>query len=110
MDEDDIFKDIDIDQIVSDYQSVSTPQPSLSKFPPITPAVDRCTLVQEEACLPPELCSLCCHGCKLGLCVETANHVQEMKDMLIAVSNELLDNATNLSTEQVEKLRKTGYI
>ncbi|GLT86281.1 hypothetical protein SLE2022_044270 [Rubroshorea leprosula] len=107
IDDDDILKDIDVDQIVSEhYQSVCTPQPSISKFPPITPTVDRYNMAQEEACLPPELCSVCSHGCKLGLCPEAANHVQEMKDMLIAVSNELLDNVADLSPQKIEKLRQ----
>ncbi|XWS67950.1 hypothetical protein CRYUN_Cryun04dG0048600 [Craigia yunnanensis] len=108
IDDDDLLKDIDVDQIVSEhYQSTCTPQPSVSKFPPITPSVDKNAFAgQEEACLPPELCSNCSHGFKLGLCPEAASHVQEMKDMLIAVSNELLDNATNMSPEQIEKLRQ----
>lgn len=32
-----------------------------------------------------------------------------MKDMLIAISNELLDNATNLSPAQTEKLRQERF-
>ncbi|PPD89854.1 hypothetical protein GOBAR_DD13201 [Gossypium barbadense] len=107
IDDDDLLKDIDVDQIVSEhYQSTCTPQPSVSKFPPITPSVDKNAFAGQETCLPPELCSNCSHGCKLGHCPEAASHVQEMKDMLIAVSNELLDNATNLSSEQIEKLRQ----
>ncbi|XWS54876.1 hypothetical protein CRYUN_Cryun10bG0127200 [Craigia yunnanensis] len=108
IDDDNLLKDIDVDQIVSGhYQSTCTPQPSVSKFPSITPSVDKNAFAgQEEACLPPELCSNCSHGCKLGLCPEAEGHVQEMKDMLIAVSNELLDNATNLSPEEIEKLRQ----
>ena len=129
-------------QIVSEhYQSTCTPQPSVSKFPPITPSVDKNAFAgQEEACLPPELCSNCSHGCKvyissaffstlmppqfspslcyslfwklmqLGLCPEAAGHVREMKDMLIAVSNELLDNATNLNSEEIEKLRQDRFV
>ncbi|XVE93247.1 hypothetical protein REPUB_Repub01dG0173900 [Reevesia pubescens] len=106
IDDDDLLNDIDLDQIVSQHhQSNCIPQPSVSKFPPITPSADKNAFTQqEEACLPPELCSNCSHGCKLGLCPEAASHLQEMKDMLIDVSNELLDNATNLSPEQIEKL------
>ncbi|XVF67681.1 hypothetical protein PTKIN_Ptkin10aG0141100 [Pterospermum kingtungense] len=108
IDDDDLLKDIDVDQIVSEhYQSTCTPQPSISKFPPITPTVDKNSFAgQEEVSLPPELCSTCSHGCKLGLCPEAAGHVQQMKDMLISVSNELLDNAPNLSPEEIEKLRQ----
>lgn len=47
---------------------------------------------------------------QLGLCPEAASHVQEMKDKLIAVSNELLDNASNLSPEQIEKLREDRFV
>lgn len=32
-----------------------------------------------------------------------------MKDMLIAISNELLDNATNLSPARTEKLRQERF-
>ncbi|OMP01612.1 hypothetical protein COLO4_11772 [Corchorus olitorius] len=108
IDDDDLLKDIDVDQIVSEhYQSTCTLQPSVSKFPPITPSVDKKAFSgQEEPRLPPELCSICSHGCQLGLCPEAASHLQEKKDMLIAVSNELLDNATNLSPDQIEKLRQ----
>ncbi|XWS62821.1 hypothetical protein CRYUN_Cryun06bG0043500 [Craigia yunnanensis] len=92
------FQDIDVDQIVSErYQSTCTPQPSVSKFPPFIPSVDKnaCLLNYAQTALM-----------GLGLCPEAASHVQEMKDMLIAVSNELLDNAANLSPEQIEKLRQ----
>lgn len=43
---------------------------------------------------------------QLGLCPEAANHLQEMKDNLIAISNELLDNGENLSSTQIAKLRQ----
>ena len=43
---------------------------------------------------------------QLGLCPEAAKHLQEMKDMLIAVSNDLLDNAAELSQAQIDKLRQ----
>ncbi|PRQ51636.1 putative DNA helicase [Rosa chinensis] len=33
---------------------------------------------------------------QIGLCPEAANHLQEMKDMLIAISNELLDDVNEL--------------
>lgn len=107
MDDDDILGNIDVDQIVEQYQSSCTPQPSISKLPPITPNVDKVNFVrQEETCLPPELCSNCSHGLNLGLCPEAATHLQEMKDMLIVISNELLDNVDELTPEQTEKLRQ----
>ncbi|OIV91529.1 hypothetical protein TanjilG_08941 [Lupinus angustifolius] len=104
-DVDDIFKNIDLDQIVENYQSTCTPQPSISKFPPITPTADK-DARKEDSFLPPELCLDCIHGYKLGLCPEAASHLQELKDNLIAISNELLDNGENLSSAQVAKLRQ----
>lgn len=46
---------------------------------------------------------------QLGICPEAAGHLQEMKDMLIAISNELLDNIAELSPEKVEKLRQDRF-
>ncbi|KAF1882424.1 hypothetical protein Lal_00039072, partial [Lupinus albus] len=96
---------IDLDQIVENYQSTCTPQPSISKFPPITPTADK-DARKDDSFLPPELCLDCIHGYKLGLCPEAATHLQELKDNLIAISNELLDNGENLSSAQVAKLRQ----
>jgi hypothetical protein len=60
-------QNIDVDQIVEQYQSTCTPQPSISKLPPITPTVDKKFAGQDASCLPPELCSNCSHG--LQVCV-----------------------------------------
>lgn len=46
---------------------------------------------------------------QLGLCPEASNHLQDMKDKLICISNDLLDNVTNLSPDQVENLRKERF-
>lgn len=46
---------------------------------------------------------------QLGLCPEASNHLQDMKDKLICISNDLLDNITNLSSDQVENLRKERF-
>ncbi|KAL8160427.1 LOW QUALITY PROTEIN: hypothetical protein V2J09_001964 [Rumex salicifolius] len=106
MGDDDILENIDVDQIVMEhYQATSTPQPSISKNPSITPAVQCNIAKHDDACLPSELCSNCCHGYKLGLCPDMGHHLQEMKDLLIAISNELLDNVADLSPGQMEKLR-----
>ncbi|KAK9929178.1 hypothetical protein M0R45_026284 [Rubus argutus] len=78
-DDDDILENIDVDHIVEQ---------------------------QEVTCLPPELCINCSHGFKIGLCPEAAIHLQEMKDMLITISNELLDDVNDLSPAQIEKLRQ----
>ncbi|WCJ18349.1 ATP-dependent DNA helicase Q-like 4A [Euphorbia peplus] len=109
IDDDDLLGEIDVDQIVMEhYQSTNcTPQPSTSKYTPVTPAIDKNNFARsDEMLLPPELCQSCNHGLKLGLCSEAGNHLQEMKDMLIAVSNELLDNSANLGIVQIEKLRQ----
>uniref|UniRef100_A0A7N0TXR1 DNA 3'-5' helicase n=1 Tax=Kalanchoe fedtschenkoi TaxID=63787 RepID=A0A7N0TXR1_KALFE len=107
IDEDDILENIDLDQIVKDhYQAVSTPNSSTIKVHPVMPTYDDIGCSRQEASLPPELCSFCSHGCKLGQCPEASIHLQEMKDELIVVSNELLDNMSNLSPEQIGKLHQ----
>ncbi|XP_010480423.1 PREDICTED: ATP-dependent DNA helicase Q-like 4A [Camelina sativa] len=105
---DDILENIDVDQIVMEhYHSTGTPQPSVSNFSLRTPPVDRsASRFEEDSCLPPELCSNCSHGMKLGLCPEASTHVEQMKDVLLAISNELLDDATDLSPERVQQLRQ----
>ncbi|KAK7412041.1 hypothetical protein VNO78_03487 [Psophocarpus tetragonolobus] len=107
--DDDILENIDVDQIVEKYQSTCTPKPSIPspKLPPITPTADKDNSAgQEDNVLPPELCLDCIHGYKLGLCPEAASHLQELKDNLIAISNELLDNGENLNATQIAKLRQ----
>lgn len=107
LEDDELLENIDVDQIVMEhYQSTCTPKPSISIFPPITPTVNKDNIARsEETCLPPELCSNCCHGYKLGLCPEAVNHLQDMKDTLISISNELLDNVAVLNSVKIEKLR-----
>ncbi|KAL6284699.1 hypothetical protein ACE6H2_015628 [Prunus campanulata] len=106
-DDDEILENIDIDQIVEQYQSSCTPQPSISKLPPITPSMDKDNIARQEVTsLPPDLCSNCIHGFKIGLCPEAASHLQEMKDTLITISNELLDDVNDLSPTRIEKLRQ----
>ncbi|KZV22716.1 DNA helicase (RECQl4A) isoform 2 [Dorcoceras hygrometricum] len=98
--DDDVLEDIDVDKIVMNhFQSSSTPQSTVSKLPPFTPAIP------EEKNLPPELCLNCSHNIKLGLCSEASIHLQVMKDSLINISNELIDNIDEMSSEKVEKLR-----
>lgn len=54
------LQNIDVDQIVMNhFQSSSTPQPTISKLPPFTPAV------LEENNLPSELCLNCSHNIKV---------------------------------------------
>ncbi|KAI3755203.1 hypothetical protein L1987_54999 [Smallanthus sonchifolius] len=105
-DDDAILQNLDLDQIVSQhYQSAGTPQSSTSKFPHVTPAVYNNTARHDDISLPPELCVDCTHGFKLGLCPEASNHLQIMKDTLISISNDLLDNV-DLNPGQIEKLRQ----
>uniref|UniRef100_A0A803LN05 DNA 3'-5' helicase n=1 Tax=Chenopodium quinoa TaxID=63459 RepID=A0A803LN05_CHEQI len=105
--DDDILGNIDVDQIVMEhYQSNCTPQSTGSKSLQAIPMVAKKDSTRhDEASLPPELCCNCSHGYKLGLCPEGINHLQEMKDMLIVISNELLDNM-DLTPESIEKLRQ----
>ncbi|XP_056852506.1 ATP-dependent DNA helicase Q-like 4A isoform X1 [Raphanus sativus] len=107
--DDDILQSIDVDQIMMEhYQSTGTPPPpSVSSLPSRTPPVDKnAPRREEESCLPPELCSNCSHGIKLGLCPETSTHLEQMKNVLIAISNELLDDDTDLSPDRVQELRQ----
>ncbi|XP_058088855.1 ATP-dependent DNA helicase Q-like 4A isoform X2 [Magnolia sinica] len=108
IEDDDILKNIDVDQIVMEhYQTTGTPQSSMYKLSPFTPSEGKDNITRPEGnCLPPELCAKCNHGFKVGLCPEAAGHLQEMKDTLIAISNELLDNAAELSPPRSEKLRQ----
>ncbi|CAN0880742.1 ATP-dependent DNA helicase Q-like 4A [Linum grandiflorum] len=107
MDDEELIQSIDLDQIVMDhYQSTCTPQTSVSKFQPITPSVNKANFGRpEDACLPSELSSKCSHGVQLGLCPQATLHMQEIKDRLLSISNELLDN-TNLHPVEMEKLRQ----
>ncbi|KAK1430220.1 hypothetical protein QVD17_12800 [Tagetes erecta] len=101
-DDDDIFQNLDLDQIVSQhYQAAGTPHSSI----PATPAVNNNIARHGDISLSPELSMDCTHGFKLGLCPEASSHLQTMKDMLISISNELLDNV-DLSSVQIEKLRQ----
>lgn len=119
------------------FQSTSTPQPSTSELPEVTPNVNKEKFSEhEEAILPPELCLNCSHNCKvqifsylfvvifkvysqilmpflilvqLGLCPEASNHLKDMKDKLIAISNDIIDNSDNLSSDEFEKLRQERF-
>ncbi|KAL4580725.1 hypothetical protein LXL04_016927 [Taraxacum kok-saghyz] len=103
-DDDDILQSLDLDQIVNQhYQSTCTPPSSSTlKFPPVNPAgIPR----HDDISLPPEICMDCSHGVKARLCPEASSHLQTMKDQLISISNDLLDNF-ELSSDQTEKLRQ----
>ncbi|KAK9677216.1 hypothetical protein RND81_11G128900 [Saponaria officinalis] len=106
LDDDDILGSIDVDQIVMEhYQSSGTPQ-SIPSRPASTPMLAEHNAARDDVnCLPAELSSSCIHGYKLGLCPDITTHLQEMKDRLISISNELLDSL-DLSPERTEKLRQ----
>ncbi|KAI4341997.1 hypothetical protein MLD38_026661 [Melastoma candidum] len=105
LDDEDILESIDVDQIVMEHcQAGCTPQPSNQKLPPVTQCNDNIG-GQAEVDLPSELISTCIHGMKLGLCPEGAYHLRELKDKLIAISNELIDNSSELTPELLKKLR-----
>nr|XP_043624534.1 ATP-dependent DNA helicase Q-like 4A isoform X2 [Erigeron canadensis] len=102
---------IDISTLQSKFQNLAvdqmmTPRPSMSKFPPFTPAPSNNVAACEDLSLPSELCVECDHGYKLGICPEAATHLQIMKDMLICISNDLLDNVGELESDQIKKLRE----
>ncbi|KAH9325911.1 hypothetical protein KI387_006089, partial [Taxus chinensis] len=111
--DDDILKNIDIDQIVSNhYQSTFTKETSVLKFSStihkVVPAYNQSpfpgTYVPENS-FDNEINNICDHGVQVARCTEATLHLQELKDQLISISNELLDNAAELSPKQSEKLR-----
>ncbi|KAJ0976927.1 hypothetical protein J5N97_012401 [Dioscorea zingiberensis] len=108
MDDDDILENIDVDQIVMEhYQASAAPRGSTSKDSPCTPVGSRGNVMgSDENTMPMELCERCSHGSKLAFCPEARGHLQELKDKLIAIANELLDNAADLSPSRCESLRQ----
>ncbi|KAL8188794.1 hypothetical protein R6Q57_029549 [Mikania cordata] len=103
----DINDNLDVDQmVVESFQSIRTPQSSISKFPSFTPAESNCITTFEDKSLPQELYVECSHGFKLGVCPEAATHLQNMKDMLISISNDLLDDVGELNSYEKEKLHQ----
>ncbi|XP_057834687.2 ATP-dependent DNA helicase Q-like 4A isoform X2 [Cryptomeria japonica] len=111
--DDDILKSIDIDQIVSNhYQSAFTPEASVLKFSStsckVAPTYKQ--PLSQETCMPEsslenQINYICDHGVPVARCMEATKHLQELKDQLISISNELLDNAAELSPQKSEKLR-----
>ncbi|KAI3882503.1 hypothetical protein MKW92_021726, partial [Papaver armeniacum] len=102
----DVFDDDEILMWIKSFTNNSTQQLSMPELPPFTPVVqiDNCRSA-EGTCLLPELFANCVHGLKVALCPEAATHLQEMKELLISISNELLDNVDDLrSSPQLKKL------
>lgn len=116
-DDDDILQNIDIDQIISmHYQSSSTQKTPVSKFPSTVPSGTPADTRKQSHFMETSVHGssnpiqddhnyICSHGVQITLCAEAAVHLREMKDGLISISNELLDNAAELSPQQSEKLR-----
>ncbi|KAI3866744.1 hypothetical protein MKX03_015986 [Papaver bracteatum] len=107
LDDDEFFQNLDVDQIIhKQFQSTCTQQLSVPELPPFTPVVQKNNCRSAEGtCLPPELSTNCVHGLKVALCPEAATHLQEMKELLLSISNEHLDNVDNLrSSPQLKKL------
>ncbi|KAG6556304.1 hypothetical protein Mapa_002246 [Marchantia paleacea] len=113
-DDDDILETIDLDQIVSKHYDKGCPQQTpisrqdrevvgtphvhehLQQSTPGARASTEDQAVQGQPCR---------HGFQVHHCREATLHLQEMKDELIQVSNELLDNAADLSPSRSETLR-----
>ncbi|KAI3907487.1 hypothetical protein MKW92_049326 [Papaver armeniacum] len=112
-DDDEFFQNLDVDQIIhKQFRSTCTQQLSMPELPPFTPVVqiDNCGSA-EGTCLPPELSANCVHGLKEALSPEAATHLQEMKELLISISNELLDNVDDLrSSPQLKKLSQDRLV
>ncbi|KAA0038982.1 ATP-dependent DNA helicase Q-like 4A isoform X1 [Cucumis melo var. makuwa] len=107
--DDEIIENIDVDLIVEQYQSQSACilQPSVSKLPPITPIIEKDN-VARQGNLIIEMSSIHCYQLMLQieLCLEASSHLQELKDRIVSISNDLLDNVNNLSPVQIDKLRQ----
>lgn len=107
IDDEDTFQNYDVDQTLTEhFQSSCTIDLSISKSPPFTPSANNSLVACEDISLPPELDVDCIHGFKLGTCPEAATHLQDLKDMLISISNDLIDNVSELDSDQIEKLRE----
>ncbi|XP_066329336.1 ATP-dependent DNA helicase Q-like 4A [Miscanthus floridulus] len=103
--DDDILASIDVDRIVMEHYQ-ATPRGSASHNMS-TPPGNKCSFNgMDEANLPRELSELCSHQCKLAFCREAMTHLQEMKDELLAVANELLDDDGELNPQHSQELHK----
>ncbi|MCO5608167.1 hypothetical protein L7F22_062373 [Adiantum nelumboides] len=113
LEDDELLQAIDLDQIVSEHYERGCSQVATAAQ---TKKISSCippelrTEVTASAFSPktPEILSkvnFCRHGVKVIYCQEAKAHLQEMKDQLIQVSNELLDNGAELTPERSEELR-----
>ncbi|CAM6100420.1 unnamed protein product [Calypogeia fissa] len=112
-DDDDLLVNIDLDQIVSEHYEKGSTQQTLGALQARGRARDLpATPVGLSSSGPRPLNGssvlhkhYCSHGLEIHLCGGAQVHLQELKDKLIHVSNELLDNAAELSPSRSEELR-----
>ncbi|KAI5066012.1 hypothetical protein GOP47_0018636 [Adiantum capillus-veneris] len=113
LEDDELLQAIDLDQIVSEHYERGCTQTATAVLPKKMSAYilsEPRTEVTSPSFSPgtPEIFTkekLCRHGVKVIYCQDAKVHLQEMKDKLIQVSNELLDNAAELTPEKSEELR-----
>ncbi|KAJ7531759.1 hypothetical protein O6H91_14G057500 [Diphasiastrum complanatum] len=110
--DDHILQSIDLDQIVSEHYEKGSSQPLLTPthladkaFASDRAQVGKDTPMMTSPVVKASSDYSCRHGVQVHLCAEAAVHLQEIKDQLITVSNELLDNTGDLSPAHAEKLR-----
>ncbi|KAG0568238.1 hypothetical protein KC19_6G005000 [Ceratodon purpureus] len=112
-DDDDLLQAIDLDQIVSEHYEKSCSQPTTqvtnrvgSNTPPSVQSKVRGApegvVKAESAAFSHKLCA---HGVEVHCCGEASFHLQELKDKLIIIINDLLDNGDELSPERFQELR-----
>eukprot|EP00850_Spirogloea_muscicola_P008178 SM000043S15806 [mRNA] locus=s43:268585:276889:- [translate_table: standard] len=110
--DDSLFQDLDIDQIVSAHYEASGSQPvpeaqaneqPARLYVPQGPAPSRPVghAPQSQECLQAQICN---HGVQIHLCQHSAAHLQNMKDRLIALQNELIDKGPDLTQDRHETL------
>jgi hypothetical protein len=112
--DDDILQSIDLDQIVSEHyergcsqQSTQVTSNVRTATPPSVESKSRAAFMTPGTTTLAETDShfLCRHGVEVHCCAEAGLHLQEMKDKLILISNELLDNTADLALSRFEELR-----
>uniref|UniRef100_A0A0D9W543 DNA 3'-5' helicase n=1 Tax=Leersia perrieri TaxID=77586 RepID=A0A0D9W543_9ORYZ len=100
MDDDELMASIDLDRVVMEhFQATNTPRGSSR-----TPLGNCKSGGFDESNLPQDLSVVCDHGNKLALCPEVKSHLHEMKDNLLAVSNELIEG--KLSPQRTDELHQ----
>ena len=126
--------------VLAHYQATTTPDDPSSKSSPFTPFSNGGKdSLPRGSMIPSELKGKCIHNVEvcalhlssmfllfllrghtyfdsslgviqMALCTEAREHLQEMKDKLISISNKLLDDADDLSPQHFEKLRQERFV